>query len=253
MVSDESVATEEVASRRRHPDEMTLIEHLRELRRRLIISLIAIGVGAIVAFSFYNYILAFLRHPYCEVRPGHCQLLALSITDGLSLRTKVAFYGGLFGASPVVFWQLWRFITPGLYPHEKRYAVPFLVTSVMLFTGGAAVAYLVFPRALEFLRAIGGPSLTYFYTAPNYLSFILLLMVVFGVAFEFPVVLVGLELAGVVKPAALAKRRRWAIFIIFALVAIFIPTGDPISMLAMAIPLVLFYEGAIIIGRALGK
>jgi sec-independent protein translocase protein TatC len=235
------------------PDQMTLIEHLRELRTRLIICIIAVGVVAVVAFVLYNHILGFLRHPYCEVRPHNCQLLALSITDGLSLRTKVALYGGIFGASPIVFWQLWAFITPGLNPNEKHYAVPFLLTSVVLFCGGAAMAYLVFPRALIFLRAIGGPGLQFFYTAPNYLNFILLLMAVFGVAFEFPVVLVGLELVGVVTPAALSKRRRWAIVIIFALVAIFIPTGDPISMLALSLPLCLFYEAAILIGKLAGK
>lgn len=231
------------------PDQMTLVEHLRELRKRLIICIIAVGLIAIVAFAFYNHILGFLRHPYCEVRPGHCQLLALSITDGLSLRTKVALYGGLFGASPVVFWQLWAFIMPGLNPNEKKYAVPFLLTSVVLFCGGALIAYLVFPRALIFLRAVGGPGLQFFYTAPNYLNFILLLMAVFGIAFEFPVVLVGLELVGVVTPAGLAKRRRWAIVIIFALVAIFIPTGDPISMLALSLPLCIFYEASILIGK----
>ncbi|MGH9102884.1 MAG: twin-arginine translocase subunit TatC [Acidimicrobiales bacterium] len=237
------------------PDSMTLIEHLGELRRRLIIAILALLVGGVVAFALYNPILAFLRHPYCELVPkGHsCTLLATSVTDGLSLRFKVAVYGGGFLGSPVIFWQLWRFVTPGLRASEKRYAIPFIAASVVLFSAGAGIAYLVFVHALQFLRAVGGPSLTYFYTAPSYLNFILLLMAAFGAAFEFPVVLVGLQLAHVVTPARLAKWRRWAIVIIFAVVALLIPSGDPFSMLAMAIPLVLFYEGAIIVGRLLGR
>lgn len=233
---------------------MTLVEHLSELRRRLVIAVLALSIGAIVAFAFYNNILGWLQHPYCEVAPkGHCTLLATNVTDGLSLRFKVALYGGLFLSSPILFWEFWRFVTPGLRPKEKRYAVPFLLSSVVLFSSGAIVAYEIFPRALRFLRAIGGPKLTFFYTAPAYLNFVLLLMAVFGIAFEFPVVLVALEAAGVVKPSTLARRRRWAIVIIFTLVALFIPTGDPFSMLALSVPLVVFYEVAIIVGRLLGR
>lgn len=235
------------------PDQMTLVEHLAELRRRVIIAGLAFLAAGIVAFAFYNPILSVLRHPYCVTFPGHCQLIVLSPMEGLGIRVKVSAYGGLFLASPVLFWQLWRFITPGLHANEKRYAVPFILTSVVLFLLGASIAYLVLPKALGFFKYIGGPALRNFYNAPSYFNFILILMAAFGVAFEFPVVLVALQLVNVLTPARLTRWRRRAILTIFLLVAIFIPTGDPFSMLAMAIPLCLFYEGSIVTGKLLGK
>ncbi len=240
---------------RTKPDEMTLLEHLGELRRRILISAVAVLLGGILAFAIYSDILNVLMHPYCSVvtnsfRPGdRCSLLVTSPLDGLNLRFKVAVYGGIFFGLPVILYQLWKFITPGLNPNERRYVVPFMAASLSLFALGAGLAYLVMGHALKFLQEIGGPKLTFFYQATSYLSFILALMAAFGVAFEFPVVLVALELLGVVSPQALAKRRRIAIVVIFAVVAVFIPSGDPFSLLAMTIPLVVFYEGAIVIGR----
>ena len=230
---------------------MTLVEHLAELRRRLIWSLVALLAGAVVAFVLYEPILGFLLRPYCSLLPRgrSCDLLATNLLDGLNLRARVALYGGAMLASPVVFWHLWRFITPGLMERERRLAVPFVVVSVTLFLSGVGLAYFVMHRALAFLQAVGGPHLQFFYTAPNYLRFVLALMVAFGLAFEFPVVLVALELAGVITPAQLASKRRWAIVGIFAAVALLIPSGDPVSLFAMVIPLIGFYEGAIVVGR----
>jgi sec-independent protein translocase protein TatC len=170
---------------------------------------------------------------------------------GLTLRIQVATYGGLFLASPVMLWEAWRFVTPGLRRNEKRYAVSFVTASVALFAAGAVLAYYIFPRALSFLGKIGGPSLHQIYSPQNYLGLILALMAVFGITFEFPVVLVSLELAGVLKPAKLASWRRWAIVGLTAFAAIITPSGDPFSMLALAIPLYLFYEVSIIIGKVL--
>lgn len=238
--------------RRQSPDgTMTLVEHLAELRQRLLIALVAVLGGAVVAFVAYNHILAFLTHPYCTATAGgaSCNLYVTGPLDGFAARVKVAGYGGLFLASPVVLWQLWRFITPGLRPGEKRYAIPFIVSSVVLFCGGVAVAYLVFPHALHFLAAVGGPTLKEIYSPNSYLSLVLLLMVCFGMAFELPVLLVSLELAGVVTSARLAAWRRPAIVVIFLLAAIFIPSSDPFSLLALAIPLCLLYEAAILIGK----
>ena len=233
------------------PDGMTLVQHLGELRRRLIVSLAATAVGAVLAFALYEPILGVLLRPYCNAIPKgrSCALLATSLLDGLNLRFKVSLYAGFAFASPVVFWQVWRFVTPGLKGSEKRYAVPFIASSVVLFGSGATVAYLVLHRALRFLQAVGGPHLRFFYTAPNYLSFVLAMMAAFGVAFELPLILVALQLVGVVTPSQLSAWRRWAIVAIFAGVALFIPSGDPVSLFAMAVPMTLLYEAAILTGR----
>lgn len=230
---------------------MTLVQHLGELRRRLIVSIAATAVGAVVAFVAYEPILGVLLRPYCDSIPKgrSCALLATSLLDGLNLRFKVSLYAGFAFASPVVFWQLWRFVTPGLRGSEKRYALPFIASSVVLFGSGATVAYLVLHRALRFLQAVGGPHLRFFYTAPNYLSFVLAMMAAFGVAFELPLILVALQLVGVVTPSQLSSWRRWAIVAIFAGVALFIPSGDPVSLFAMAVPMSLLYEAAILTGR----
>ena len=231
---------------------MTLAEHIGELRRRLIISTTALVITATVAFVVYPHILNFLKEPYCNVvGPKHCLLYVTGPLDGLTLRIKIATYGGLFLASPVLLWEVWRFITPGLRRNEKRYAVPFVLASITLFAAGAVLAYYIFPKALQFLGKIGGPSLHQIYTPSNYLGLIVALMAIFGITFEFPVVLVSLELAGVLKPAKLASWRRWAIVGLTAFAAIITPSGDPFSMLALAIPLYVFYEASIIIGKVL--
>ena len=154
--------------------------------------------------------------------------------------------------APVLLWQLWGFVTPGLHRREKQYAVPFIVASVTLFTGGAAICWLALPHAIQFLGTIGG-QVQPFYTADKYLGLLLAMMLVFGISFEFPVVLVGLELVGVITPRSLSKRRRWAIILIVLGAAIITPSGDPLSMLALSVPLYVFYEGSILIGKLLGK
>jgi sec-independent protein translocase protein TatC len=234
---------------------MTVVEHLVELRRRLIVSILAVAVGAGVAFAIYGRVLSFFVHPYCQVVGPHhpCQLFVTGPLDGLSIRIKIAGYGGLFLASPVVLWQLWRFVTPGLNSKEKRYAVPFIIASILLFLFGATLAYLTFPHALSFLIAVGGPSLHEIYSPASYLSLIVLLMVAFGVTFEFPVLLVFLELAGVITPSKLAAWRRKAIVVLVAAAALITPSSDPFSMLALAVPMCLFYEIAIIVGKLLRR
>lgn len=228
---------------------MTLVEHLQELRRRLIISVFAIAAMTIIAFALYGQILSFLEAPYCQTFPKHCLLYVTSPLDGLSLRVKIATYGGLMLASPILLWHLWRFITPGLIPTEKRYAVPFIVSSLVLFGLGGTVAYLTFPHALRFLSQIGGTTLRPIYSPSSYLNLILVLILAFGITFEFPVLLVSLEMARVVTPAQLSSWRRWAIVLITVAAAVFVPSGDPLSILAMAVPLYLFYEGSIVFGK----
>ena len=180
---------------------MTLVEHLAELRRRVLVSAVAFVVAATVAFILYHHILPSCSPPTARSTPRHCNLYVTSPLDGLSLRIKIAAYGGLFLASPVILWELWRFITPGLNPNEKSYAVPFIVASIVLFALGCLVAFVTFPHALQFLDNIGGPKLQQIYNPNKLPRSHPLLMTVFGLTFEFPVLLVSLEIAGVLTPA----------------------------------------------------
>ncbi len=232
---------------------MGLFEHLAELRRRVLVSSVAVAIGGVAVFVIFSHLLGFLLQPYCHaVGPGHtCDLYVTGPLDGLSIRVKVAAYGGLLLGSPVVLWQMWRFVVPGLRRKERRGAVWFVGASVALFLGGAVVAYVSFGHALRFLDAVGGSQLHQLYSPSSYLGLLILMMVAFGAAFELPVFLVALQLAGVVTPAKLASWRRWAIVGLVAFAGIITPSSDPFSMLALAIPLVVFYEGAILVGRVL--
>jgi sec-independent protein translocase protein TatC len=234
---------------------MTVVEHLTELRRRLMIAIAAIAVGAVVGFILYEPILSFLKEPYCETLPRgrSCSLFVQDPLEGFAIRLRVAGFTGLFLAFPVVLWQLWRFITPGLHPREKRYAIPFILASIVLFAGGAALAYVTFAKALTFLQSVGGSDFQEIYSPGKYLRLVLLMFLAFGLAFEFPVVLVFLELAGVLGTAQLRKWRRPAAVIILIVAAVITPSQDPWTLLAMSGPMYLFYEASILIGRLLKK
>lgn len=234
---------------------MPLRNHLAELRRRVLVTVAALAVATVIVFVAFDHVLAVLLSPYCHVvgRDHACDLYATGPLDGLSIRVKVAVYGGIILASPIAFWQFWRFAAPGLHTRERRGAVAFVITSAILFLGGAAVAFTSFDHALSFLSSVGGPSLRQIYSPSSYVGLLVVMMVAFGVAFELPVVLVVLQLAGVVTSATLASCRRWAIVGLVTLAAIVTPSSDPFSMLALAIPLVLFYEMAIIAGRILTR
>jgi sec-independent protein translocase protein TatC len=240
------------------PDAMTLGEHLGELRRRLVICVIAFALAAIFATVVYEPILHFLIRPLCDVdhatlKNGGCSLYVTSPLDGLSLRVKIAMFGGLVFSSPVILYEVWSFVTPGLRARERKYAIPFVTAAFALFLAGAATAYLVLPHALGFLKSVGGPNLQQIYDPIPYLGLIILMMTLFGLTFEFPVVLVSLELAGVVTPARLLRSWRWAVIIITVVSAVATPSSDPFSMLALAVPLVVFYFISIAIGKLLGR
>jgi sec-independent protein translocase protein TatC len=238
-----------------NPDgAMSLVEHLAELRHRLFIALIAVALGMVVGFLLYHRVLEWLVHPYCDVKhdvdPGStCRLVVTDPLESFSIRLKLSGYLGLLFASPVVLWQLWRFITPGLKDNEKRYAIPFIVSSIALFLMGAALAIATFPKTLEFFSAFGGSDLELLYTPTKYLGLLVMMMLIFGLGFEFPIILVFLEIAHVLRWQQLAKYRRYAVVGIFVVDAVITPSGDPITLLAMAIPMCLFYEISILIGR----
>ena len=156
-------------------------------------------------------------------------------------------------ASPVILFQIWRFVTPGLKARERRYAVPFVSAAFVLFILGALTAYVTLPHALGFLKSVGGPNLQAIYDPIPYLGLIILMMTLFGLTFQFPVVLVSLELARVVTPAKLLRSWRWAVIAITVVAAVATPSSDPFSMLALAVPLVAFYFISIGIGKLLGR
>lgn len=233
---------------------MSLVDHLTELRRRIMVSVLAVGGGGVVAFVFYARILRFFEHPLCGVlKHQACELYVTSPLDPLGIRLKIAGFGGLVLALPIVLYQLWRFVTPGLNPRERRYSIPFILSSMVFFAFGGSMAWLTFPHALSWLTSIGGPGLRPIYTPNDYLRLILILMLVFGLAFEFPVVLVSLQVARVLSPATLSKWRRRSIVIIFAFAAIATPSSDPFSMLGMALPMYVFYEASILVGKILKR
>lgn len=243
------------------PDDqsrVTLVEHLTELRNRVIKCVIAVAVGMVVAFVLYPQIFDFLIAPYKAIAEerntiGDGQLLILDPLEGFGVRMRLAMYGGIAIAMPVILWQIWRFVTPGLYPHEKRYAVPFVVSALVLFVLGAALAYYTLPRALDFLVRIGGDDLVTAFAPGKYFSLITYMMLAFGIGFEFPILLIFLQMAGIVSAAALRGFRRYAIVGITILVAVITPSGDPISLLMLSVPMVVFYEASIIAGRVIER
>ncbi|MGQ0803425.1 MAG: twin-arginine translocase subunit TatC [Actinomycetota bacterium] len=233
---------------------MTVVEHLTELRRRIIICVIAITIGAVVVYIFSLDIIRFLIDYYEDATDGQKDALIFTgPLDAFATRLKVATYGGFVLALPVWLFQLWRFVTPGLHPKEKRYAIPFVLSSVVLFAAGGLVAMLTLPKALDFLLNIGGSELEPLLTADRYLSLVTLMIIAFGVAFEFPVVLTFLLLARVVSTAQLRRWRRATIVIIVIFAAFITPSQDPYSLLFMAGPMYLFYEVCIIIGRVMKR
>ncbi len=238
---------------RRAESGMTLAEHLGELRRRFLIVAISIGFFGVLAFLFYPHLLRVLQNPYCAAAPGHCKFLVTNPLDGLTLRVKIAFFGGFLASSPVILWQAWRFITPGLKARERRYIVPFVISSLFFFSMGVVLAYFSFGHAIAFLKSIGGSTLITEYNPNNYLTLFLLMMFIFGLTFLFPVLLVALELVGLVTPAQLLRGWRYAVIGITVASAVFTPSGDPLSMMALAIPLVVFYFLAIGVGKLLHR
>jgi sec-independent protein translocase protein TatC len=257
--------TDEHPGRPKGPDpgelgQMSLWEHLAELRRRLIIVVAAVVVGSVVAWFFYGNIVEFMLRPYHAFLAVHQaknisngQLVISGPLEGFTTRLKVSVYGGFVLAAPVIFWQLWRFITPGLHKNEKRYVLPFVSGAVVLFAIGVTTAVLIFPKALTWLIDVSGPGVVPLFSPSRYFTLYMAMCVIFGAVFMYPLVVVFLELVGVVPSSTWRRWRRPAIVVICLVAAVITPSSDPFSFTAMAVPMLIFYEVSILIGRALHK
>lgn len=235
---------------------MPVMDHLRELRRRVITILLIVTVGAVVGWYLYEPILAFLKHPYCSVpekyrftpsRSESCVLTYPGVLDGFTTRLKVSVISGAVLTGPFWLYQIWAFITPGLRKNERKYTVVFIVTSTLLFAAGMSLAYVVLSKGLNILLRAAGDGVQAVLTIPDYLSFVVLMLVIFGAAFELPLIVVMANFAGVLSAKVLKKSQRVAIFLIFLFAGIATPTTDPFTMVAMAVPMVVLFEVAVFV------
>ncbi len=233
---------------------MTLTEHLGELRVRIIRSALAVAIGMVLIIAFYDQVLDFLLQPYidlCLRKPeDFCDpdLFVFSPTEGLSTRVRVGLYGGIVVALPVILWQVWRFIVPALNDKEKKWAVPVVAISVVLFIAGGALAYFTVGQALDFLIGWSGSDVDQVFSVSSYVSLIGLMIFAFGIGFLLPVFVFGLQALGVVTPKRLLGGWRIALVAIAVISAVITPSGDPVTMAMLGVPMAVLYFLAILLG-----
>jgi len=226
---------------------MALADHLRELRARLLMVSAALVVGIVVAWFFYDPLFALLLDPYedarvrLEAKGVRTEPVLSGVASALLLRIKVSALAAVIVTSPFWLYQIWAFIVPGLHAHEKRWTRVFTLIAGPLFISGVAVAYYVLPRGIEVLIGFTQPQLQNFVPFDTYLSFIIRMMLVFGVAFEIPVFVVMLNLAGIVRGHTLGTYRPWIVVGTFIFAAVATPSTDPFSMIMLAIPMSLLF------------
>ena len=235
-------------------DTMTLTEHLAELRVRIIRSALAVAIGMVLIIAFYDQVLEFLLQPYKELclrkAEDFCdpELFIFSPTEGLATRVRVGLYGGIIAALPVIMWQVWRFIVPALNKKEKKWAVPTIAVSVLLFLAGGALAYYTIGQALDFLIGWAGEGVGQVFSVQSYVSLIGLMIFAFGLGFMLPVFVFGLQAVGAVTPRRLIKSWRIALVAIAVIAAVITPSGDPVTMAMLGVPMVVLYFLAILLG-----
>jgi sec-independent protein translocase protein TatC len=253
--------------RRKTPQErqgaMSLIDHLKELRHRLLICIWALLAGSVAGFFLYDPAMRLIQTPYCDFLRDHpdkapfeqegCSLIFLGAIDGFLITVKVIVFLALVAALPVILYQLWAFVVPGLTDRERKWAIPFVALSIVLFVLGGVAAFLTLPKALGFLLGVGGDFVSPLLTVDRYVGFVIFTILAFGLGFEFPILLISLSAAGVLTNETMRKYRRQVILGLAIFAAVITPSPDPISMLALLIPLTLFYEGAIIVSRLLKR
>ncbi|MEE8603670.1 twin-arginine translocase subunit TatC [Euzebya tangerina] len=245
-------------------EEMTLFEHLAELRSRLIKATLGFGFFFVIGFIFNDIVTEILTDPYCqlpeEVRggigtdsSGECQLIFINVLGGFVVRLKGALIVAITFGAPIMFYQLWAFIVPGLKAKEKKYAAPFVILTQVLFLAGAAFSLFIIPRGLEFLLQFAGDDFVPVLDAEAYITFLIRTMLAFGISFEYPLVIAILVLMDIVSHDLLKKYRRHAFFSAFVAAAIITPSQDPFTMCVMALPLAGFYEICIVFAKVIER
>jgi sec-independent protein translocase protein TatC len=233
--------------------EATLITHLLELRTRLLRAVIAVAVCFVPLAFFQNELFTLIARPLIEKLPEGTSLIATSVVSPFMAPLKLSLIVAIFMAMPYVLAQIWAFVAPGLYRHERRFALPMLVSSIVLFYAGIAFAYfVVFPLMFQFLASTTPVGVKMMTDIANYLDFVMLLFFAFGVAFEMPVAVVLLVATGLVKVESLTKNRGYVVLGIF-IIAAFLTPPDAISQCFMAVPMYLLYELGIVFARLASK
>jgi len=227
------------------------MEHLGELRVRIMRSLVALLIGLCLAFPFSARVVDWLARP---IQQSGNTLVFLAVTEAFWVQMKVALFLGLFIAAPGILWQVWRFVEPGLHRHEKKYAVPFVTIGSLLFIlGGAFSLLIVTPNAVAFLLSYARPGLQPMISIGNYIDFLLKFTLAFGAVFEVPLAMVLVSRMGLVTPKAFAQSRKYAILGAFIAGAILTPTPDMINQSLMAGPIIVLYEIGILAARIFGR
>ncbi len=233
--------------------QMPFTAHLAELRKRLIICFVAVGVGFAVAYAFSVEIFSWLVQPLIEVLPPGDKLVFTALPEAFFIYLKASLIGGIVLASPVIFYELWMFVAPGLHQKEKKFVLPFVIVSTLLFAAGALFGYyIIFPVGFRFLVGFSTENIRALPSLQLYLSFCLKLLLGFGLVFEFPVLAYFLGRAGILNSRMMAKNRRIAILLIFIIAAILTPP-DVVSQIILAVPLYLLFEGSILIVKFTGR
>lgn len=256
LPSHENVLSGDVSGNPNGEEElatMGLLDHLEELRDRLLVSVGAFAVGFFGCWTYSGPIYDFLAQPIYAYLPEGEKLAFLGITDPFIIYVKVAALAAVFLASPVILWQLWAFVSPGLYRRERLLAGPFVLFGSLLFLAGGAFAYYVaFPFAVEFLLGMGErfqPTIT----VDRYLSFLMTVILGLGLMFELPTVIFFLARLGVVTPAFLMRHFRWAVLLIFIAAAIITPTPDVVNLLVFALPTIGLYLVGVGVAAVFGR
>lgn len=235
-----------------HEASMSIGGHLIELRSRVVKMSAAVLVGSVVGFIFHKSILSWLIVPY-QAAVENAQLAFFRPTEAFSVSMRLSLFGGLVLASPVIIYQVWRFVSPALTKQERRYVIPLSLVLAVLFASGIALGYWSLERGLGFLFDFGGDSLEPVIQAESYLSFAMRFIFVFGIAFEFPVFMFAAAAAGIVSSRALRENRRWAVTAIVVIGAVITPSGDPLTLLLLSTPLYILYEITILAIRFILK
>ena len=233
--------------------KLPLTAHLQELRKRLILSFIAIGIGFFLCYAFKEFLFDILAAPLLKKMPKGGSLIFISVAEAFFTYMKVAFIAGIIVTSPFILYQIWAFVAPGLYQKEKRYVIPFVLGGSLFFALGVLFGYYVaIPIGFRFLLGFATDLIKPMPSMKEYLSFSIKFLLAFGLVFEFPVVLVLLAKIGVVDAKMLARQRKYAILLIFIFAAVMTPP-DIISQVLMAIPLMGLYELSILLSKIFGK